>query len=293
MAYTDLASTPATAPPYSSLTGGTLIPVPGYSDGAILAGTAFGQPGSGIRPDTTLYPGLDAFVLDDGHGNNRYPPTAGTDGSNALTANEVQTVEQQALMIANRARAQIRNPLGSQARVSVAVVDTNGVVLAIARTRDAPVFGIDVTLQKARTAAFNSGAYAAGDAAVAGAGEISRRDTVDVANAESITLPQLRQSNIGDYVTRLRSFLGLPNALGDGAIAFTDRAGGNMARPFFPDGVDGTPPGPFSLPLAQWSPFQDGLQLDLVYNVVALHRGVLSATTRAERQSRWQRRCPR
>jgi hypothetical protein len=44
-----------------------------------------------------------------------------------------------------------------------------------------------------------------------------------------------------------------------------------MARPFFPDGVDGTPPGPFSYPLNQWSPFNDGLQLDLVYNRIAFH----------------------
>jgi hypothetical protein len=69
----------------------------------------------------------------------------------------------------------------------------------------------------------------------------------------------------------VRSFLGLPNALGDGAIAFTDRANGNMSRPFYPDGVDGNPPGPFSFPLAQWSPFQDGQQLDLVYNRLAVH----------------------
>jgi hypothetical protein len=63
----------------------------------------------------------------------------------------------------------------------------------------------------------------------------------------------------------------LPSALGDGKFAFTDRAGGNMARPFYPDGVDGTPPGPFSFPFDQWSPFQDGEQLDLVYNRLAFH----------------------
>ena len=265
--YANLAANPASAPPYSALTG-SLIMVPGYFDGAaILAGTAFGQTDSGIRPDTAFYPGLDAFVLDDGSGNNRYPPIAGTDGSNALTAAEVQTLMQQALLVANRARAQIRNPLGSQARVSVSVVDTNGVALAIARTRDAPVFGTDVSLQKARTAAFNSGAYAA--TAMQALAQVNYfNDTVDLANGK-VALTTVAHSNISDYVTRIRSFLGLPNALGDGAIAFTDRAGGNMARPFYPDGIDGNPPGPFSFPLAQWSPFQDGLQLDLVYNALA------------------------
>jgi uncharacterized protein GlcG (DUF336 family) len=267
--FADLARSPSSAPPYSTLSGGGLIVVPGYSAGAILDGVAFGQVASGIRPDDAFYPGLDAFVLDDGAGNNRYPPTGGTDGANALTAHEVQTVMQQALTIANRARAQIRNPLGSQARVTVSIVDTNGVVLALARTRDAPVFGTDVSLQKARTAAFNSGAHAAGDLqALAPANYFA--DSVDVAN-HTVTLTTVAQKHLGDYVTNVRAFLGLPNALGDGAVAFTDRAGGNMARPFYPDGIDGDPNGPFSYPLAQWSPFQDGLQLDLVYNALALN----------------------
>ncbi|MDE2085046.1 MAG: heme-binding protein [Xanthomonadaceae bacterium] len=266
--YSDLATHPQSAPPYSALTG-ALMTVPGYFDGsAILAGTAFGQIASGIRPDDAYYPGLDAFVLDDGHGNNRYPPIAGSDGANALTAHEVQTIEQQALTIANRARAQIRNPLGSQARVTVSIVDTNGVALAIARTRDAPVFGIDVSLQKARTAAFNSGSYAA-DSLQALAPANYFADSIDVADKKA-TFTTVAQSHIGDYVSAVRTFLGMPDAL-TGNIAFTDRAGGNLSRPFFPDGIDGTPNGPFSHPYPQWSPFQEGLQLDLVYNAVALN----------------------
>ena len=266
--YSDLATHPQSAPPYSALTG-TLMMVPGYFAGsAVLAGTAFGQVASGIRPDDAYYPGLDAFVLDDGHGDNRYAPIAGTDGANALTAHEVQTIEQQALTIANRARAQIRNPLGSQARVTVSVVDTNGVALAVARTRDAPVFGIDVSLQKARTAAFNSGSYAASVLqSLAPANYFA--DSVDFANKKA-TFTTVAQSSIGDYVGAVRTFLGVPDAL-TGGIAFTDRAGGNLSRPYFPDGVDGTPNGPFSHPYPQWSPFQEGLQLDLVYNAVALN----------------------
>ncbi|HEX6833420.1 MAG TPA: heme-binding protein, partial [Rudaea sp.] len=274
--YADLAAKPGSAPAFATLTNGTLIAVPAYSDGAILAGTAFGQPASGIRADTGLYGGLDAFVLDDGAGNNRYPPIGGTDGADALTAAEVQTLMQQALTIANRARAQIRNPLNSQARVSVSIVDTNGVVLALARTRDAPVFGTDVSLQKARTAAFNSGAYAADAIAAATAPTALMTpaaadylaDTVDGTN---VTFSIVATSHLTDYLNRARTFLGRPSAFADGAIAFTDRAGGNLARPFYPDGVDNTPPGPFSLPLAQWSPFQVGQQLDLVYNAVATH----------------------
>ena len=275
--YANLAANPASAPPYPSLTG-ALLKVPGYADATIIPGTAFGQTASGYRPDTEFYPDLDAFVLDDGSGNNRYPPIDGTDGANALTAAEVQALEQEALKVANRARAQIRNPLGSQARVTISVVDTNGVPLAVARTRDAPVFGTDVSLQKARTAMFNSGAYAAEDLANASAptplmtpaAADYLADAVDL-NAGTVAFTTIATSHLDDYVTRVRAFLGLPNALADGAVAFTDRAGGNMARPFYPDGVDGDPPGPFSYPLAQWSPFNVGQQLDLVYNRVTVH----------------------
>lgn len=273
--YAALASSPAGAPPFSALTG-SLLAVPLYADKTIIPGTPFGQTTSGIRPDTEFYAGLDAFVLDDGAGNNRFPPMNGTDGSNALTATEVQTLVQNALMVANHARAQIRNPVGSQARVSISVVDTNGVALAIARTRDAPIFGTDVSLQKARTAMFNSGAYAAGDLASAtaptplmtAAAADYLSDTVSGAN---IAFTTISVSQLSRYVSQVRAFLGLPTALGDGAVAFTDRAGGNMARPFYPDGIDGNPPGPFSYPLAQWSPFDDGQQLDLVYNRITLH----------------------
>jgi uncharacterized protein GlcG (DUF336 family) len=266
--YSDLGSHPQSAPPYSALSG-SLMKVPGYFDGStILAGTAFGQAASGIRPDDAYYPGLDAFVLDDGNGNDRYPPIAGTDGASALTAQEVQSIVQQALMVANHARAQIRNPLGSQARVTVSIVDTNGVALAVARTRDAPVFGTDVSLQKARTAAFNSGSYAA-DVLQSLAPANYFTDSLDFANKKA-AFTTVAQSHIGDYVGAVRAFLGMPDAL-TGGVAFTDRAGGNMSRPFFPDGIDGTPNGPFSHPYPQWSPFQEGLQLDLVYNAVALN----------------------
>jgi uncharacterized protein GlcG (DUF336 family) len=277
--FSDLARDPAGAPGYASLGAGTggLIAVPGYYAGAeILTGTAFGQPASGIRADTTDYPGLDAFVLVDGAGNDRYAPRAGSDGANAISADEARSLIQEALKIANRERAQIRQPRGTPARVSIAVVDTNGVALAVARSRDAPVFGIDVALQKARTAMFNSGAYAAADLASAPAATAlmqaaSAGYLVNTVNASSAVFDTIRVSPFADYLTRVRAFLGLPTALGDGAIAFTDRAGGNLSRPYYPDGVSGTPPGPFSHPFDQWSPFQDGLQLDLVYNRVALH----------------------
>ena len=50
----------------------------------------------------------------------------------------------------------------------------------------------------------------------------------------------------------------------DGSIAYTSRAVGFLAQPLFPPGIEDTDPGPFSLPLSEWSPFNTGLQFDLL-----------------------------
>jgi uncharacterized protein GlcG (DUF336 family) len=262
----DLRSTPAKAD-YATLTGsdGTLVAVPGYSSGAIVAGSAFGQPDSGIRPATDPdFAKLDGFVFVDHNDNERFAPASASDGAllgaDALTASEVHVILKNALAIADRARAQIRQPLNSQARVTISVVDTYGTVLGIVRTRDAPVFGSDVSLQKARTAAFFSNSAAAGDL-------LGDADAIYLNADGSLGA----HSSIGHYVTAVRGFLGAPTALADGAYAFGDRAGGNMSRPFYPDGQNGQPNGPFSKPYPQWSPFSDGLQLDLSYNSIIAH----------------------
>jgi len=264
--FSDLARQPGGAPALSASTG-AFISVAAYADSMPKDGTAFGTPASGIRPADSELSDLDAFILVDAANQNRFPARAGAEATGALTAAEAQTVLREALKIANRARAQIRQPLGTQARVSVSVVDTRGNLLAMARTRDAPVFGLDVSLQKARTAAFYSNAAAAADllslpaATYLGSG-------VDAAGAQFTTVGS---SPINAYVATAREFLGIPTALADGAFAFSDRAGGNLSRPFYPDGITSAGPGPFSKPFASWSPFSVGLQLDLIYNQLALH----------------------
>ncbi|HSX59637.1 MAG TPA: heme-binding protein [Tahibacter sp.] len=269
--FSELARDPAAAPPFANLTpaDGALLRVPGYADPVVLRGLALGTVESGIRPDTTDYPGLDAFVLDDGTGTNRYPPRAGTDGTAALTQNEVRTIVQEALKVAARTRAQVRKPLGSRAGETVVIVDSNGVVLALARSRDALVDAVDVTTQKARTAAFFSGTFTAGDIATTTNARYLRA-AADFA-AGRVDLFTVAQSAPNAYVPLLRGFLGLPAAWSDGQIAYSLRTIGNLSRPFYPDGVPGTPPGPLSLPFDRWSPFQDGLELDLVYNQIANH----------------------
>lgn len=258
--FSELARQPGSAPAFAQLgaTVGSLLPVFGFSAGPIREGTVFTQPASGYRADSLDYPNLDAFVLVDGNNVERFRPRAGADGAQALSANEVRTVLQEGLKVANIARAQIRRPTDSQARVTLSVVDTQGNILGVVRTRDAPVFGTDVSLQKARTAAFFSGAFAAA--------ELNALPNAVYLNANGT--PSSTQVRIADYVTASRSFFGLGSLWGDGQFAFTPRAIGNIARPFYPDGIVGTPQGPLSKAFASWSPFTDGLQYDVLNNQI-------------------------
>ena len=156
-----------------------------------------------------------------------------TGSPRALTAAEVNQIIGQAARQADITRAAIRQPLGSPARVSISVVDTEGRVLGIFRTQDAPVFGFDVSVQKARSAVFMS---------------------------RSNTAALLRSVGLGSYVDRAAAD-GLQL---NGSVAFSDRGFGFLHRPFYPDGIDGEPPGPFSTPIERWSIFNVGLQLDLI-----------------------------
>jgi uncharacterized protein GlcG (DUF336 family) len=264
--YSGLSANPANAPPYASLapTVGALIAVKGYADGQIHAGTAFGQPASGVRPEGGVnFPGQDVFVLVDTNNVPRFPLRAGADGPNALTQAEVQQLLKSAFAIADQARGQIRLPLGSNARVSITVVDTLGTPLGFVRSRDAPLFGADVALQKARSAALLSSSTAASF--------IGSLPAAQYFAVTSTGLMPTGQVSLGNYISAARSFVAEPTAFGDGAVAYSNRAIGLLSRPLYPDGIDGTANGPFSKPPGQWSVFSTGLQLDLSFNAIAQH----------------------
>ena len=258
-----LLSNPAQAPAFSTLPASGLIAVQGYADGAVHAGLPFGQPASGVRPDAgTDFPGEDAFVFVDNANAPLHPASAGLDGPNALTRSEVLQILRSALAVTNQTRAQIRMPTGSYARVTIAVVDTLGNNLGMVQSRDAALFGSDVSLQKARAAAFMSSASAQSYVAALPPAVYLRTDTGALTH---------RFVNLSSYVAGAQAFLGDPGAYANGLIAYSDRALGNLARPFFPDGIDGPVYGPFSLPQGAWSPFSTGFQLDLSINAVLSH----------------------
>ena len=249
-----LQSSAAQAPAFATLAG-AVVTVGGYFDGTLRQGVSFGNAASGYRADTGPFAAQGAFILVDSSNQNRYAVRDGTDGQ--LKATEVTTIIQEALKIANRARAQIRRPLGSAVQVTISVVDTQGEVLGLARTPDGPVFGTDVSLQKARSALLFSLSSAAA--------EISALPSANYLGAGGNPVAPYR--TFAGYMATTRQFFGDQTMFANG-IAFSNRAVGNLARPFFPDGISGTEPGPFSTPYSNWSPFHLGLQLDLNYNAI-------------------------
>jgi uncharacterized protein GlcG (DUF336 family) len=250
--YTDVdlrdVNTNTTAP----LNPANYVAVAGYTPAGRRAGQVYGTPGSGLRAEGRVeYPNVDAWVLDDGAGANRYAPRAAISplpASGGLSAAEVRTIMSDALAVAFRARAQIRRPLGSFMQATVSIVDAESNILAIARTPDAPVFGTDVSLQKARSALFMSRPTTAAELRA-----IGQQDLIPGV---------LSIAPLGNYVTAMEQAAG-PGALANG-VAYAERAIGNLARPFYPDGINGAKEGPLAKNVSVWSPFNTGLQLDLV-----------------------------
>jgi uncharacterized protein GlcG (DUF336 family) len=220
-----------------------VMSVPLFSDGKIKAGAVFGDISSGIAE--TVRAGQAAAVLVNGSGAPRFPTRSGSSvNGKQLTAREVDALLDSALVTATRSRGVIRRPLDTPARVSIWVVDHTGRQLGFIRGQDAPVFGIDVALQKARAAAF----FSSSDASA-----------------------KISSFGFSGYVSSVKIFAG--RDLFNGAYAFANRSIGNLARPFFTDGINGNINGPLSLPYPgsgsiggrSWSPFDTGLQLDLVF----------------------------
>ncbi|HUZ74620.1 MAG TPA: heme-binding protein [Stellaceae bacterium] len=243
-------------PGVAAVTPPTLVSVPGFFTSAVAqAGLTYGTPAAGIFPDATLggaasYPAnLDAYVFGTGAAANRYPPTAGTSpaGVNAITAAEAQELIASALTVAEAARAGIRIPSSTHAQVTVSVVDLDGNVLAMARTPDAPVFGADVSLQKARSAVF----FSRGDAMSA----------FNELNALATAAPSSPTGKFSYYANAVS--VNAPTLFSSGT-AFSELSIGALARPFLPDGNDDEGNGPLSLPIASWSIFSTGLQVDLI-----------------------------
>ncbi|HEX4642348.1 MAG TPA: heme-binding protein [Candidatus Acidoferrales bacterium] len=89
-------------------------------------------------------------------------PAAGSLGG--LSASDVTTIINNAIATANSTRAVIRLPIGSSARMAIAVSDLDGTVIGLFRMADSTVFSVDVAVTKARNMVyFCGGARTAAD----------------------------------------------------------------------------------------------------------------------------------
>lgn len=154
-----------------------------------------------------------------------------------LTPADVNTALTRAHELNSLLRAMIRRDRPQISQVNVSVVDAQGNLLGFFRTNDAPVFGADVSLQKARSAMF-----------------FSRPDCgTTLAAAEG---------------ARFAPFANACAAIGyalNGSIAHSERSIGFVSRPFIPDGIPLTAPGPLSIrPPDRFSVFNTGLQTQLL-----------------------------
>jgi uncharacterized protein GlcG (DUF336 family) len=82
-------------------------------------------------------------------------PAAGPIGG--LAASEVSTIINNAIATANKTRAVIRLPIGSSARMVIAVADLDGTIIGLYRMADSTIFSIDVAATKARNMVYFSG----------------------------------------------------------------------------------------------------------------------------------------
>lgn len=240
----DLLTTAASGNGVNLASTGNFVEVQGYKVGtAAEDGQSFGFGASGFLPDPDNIFQSNTFVLTDAGGTNRFPPIAGA----LLTQNEVTTLLDQAVGLALAMRAQIRRPLNSNVEVTISVIDTDGTILGIARTPDAPVFGTDVSLQKARTAALFTSP-----------------------NARTLLTSR---AELQPFVAAADAFYG--RDVLDGSIAFSSRSVGNSSRPFYPDGSNGNPNGPFSVDIGLFSPFNTGMQVSISAPSILEHAGYI------------------
>jgi uncharacterized protein GlcG (DUF336 family) len=130
-----------------------------------------------------------------------------------LTASEVNSIVGNAVAEANLTRAVIRLPQGQRTKMSIAVADLDGTLLAVYRMHDGTIFSLDVASSKARNVVWFSAP--------------AKFNPYD---------PHAGSSDLQDSVT---NGPGLP-----AGTAVTNRTLSFGSMPLFPPGIS-SPPGPF------------------------------------------------
>jgi uncharacterized protein GlcG (DUF336 family) len=125
------------------------------------------------------------------------PPGAGASGG--LSAADVKQILDNAEATANTTRAAIRLPLGSKARMVIAVADLDGTIIGLRRMPDSTVFSIDVAASKARNMVyFNSTSRTAADLSGVPVGTAVTSRTISF-GAQPLYPPGIDGSSVGPF----------------------------------------------------------------------------------------------
>ncbi|OLB17194.1 MAG: hypothetical protein AUH16_11325 [Acidobacteria bacterium 13_2_20CM_57_7] len=116
-----------------------------------------------------------------------------------LSAGDVKQILDNAEATANTTRAAIRLPLGSKARMVIAVADLDGTIIGLRRMQDATVFSIDVAASKARNMVyFNSASRTTADLNGVPMGTAVTNRTIGF-GAQPLYPPGIDGSNAGPF----------------------------------------------------------------------------------------------
>jgi len=146
---------PTPAAPGVVFIGGIALPFVSQTSppSGVSAGPVAGAGSYFVAPANSAGQPLDGDLI---------TPVAGPLGR--LSATDVQTILSNAEATANTTRAAIRLPIGSRARMVIAVADLDGTMIGLRRMQDSTVFSIDVAASKARNMVyFNSSTRTSAD----------------------------------------------------------------------------------------------------------------------------------
>jgi uncharacterized protein GlcG (DUF336 family) len=116
-----------------------------------------------------------------------------------LSVFDVMQIINNAIATANKTRAVIRLPIGSSARMAIAVADLDGTIIGLYRMADGTVFSIDVAASKARNMVyFNSGARTAADLTEVPMGTAATNRTIGF-GAQPLYPPGINGSAAGPF----------------------------------------------------------------------------------------------
>jgi uncharacterized protein GlcG (DUF336 family) len=146
-------------------------------------------------------------------------------GSGGLSVSDVTQIINNAIATANTTRAVIRLPIGSSARMAIAVADLNGTIIGLYRMADGTVFSIDVAASKARNMVyFNSAARTAADLTEVPAGTAVTNRTIGF-GAQPFYPPGINGSTAGPFFNLYQRDVTFPCTQGFEAAGPNPRSG--------------------------------------------------------------------